>query len=220
MNKRYYVLILVILVAGLLLSACNRSASVSPLATPTTNGEIPFPVATQSQIMKDILAATQTAAALKGTITTGNLPGLGTPTAAGEIDLTPTEVLATATPTAVVYPTPTAGRPSQYTIQVGEFPFCIARRFNVDAGTLLSMNRLTVYSLVTPGTVLTIPQSGSWSNGARSLKAHPTTYTVMQGDSIGLIACGFGDADPNTILAANGLKAGAILTPGQVLSIP
>ena len=58
MNKRYYVLILVILVAGLLLSACNRSASVSPLATPTTNGEIPFPVATQSQIMKDILAAT------------------------------------------------------------------------------------------------------------------------------------------------------------------
>ena len=82
------------------------------------------------------------------------------------------------------------------------------------------MNRLTVYSLVTPGTVLTIPQSGSWSNGARSLKAHPTTYTVMQGDSIGLIACGFGDADPNTILAANGLKAGAILTPGQVLSIP
>jgi LysM repeat protein len=228
MNKKIYAIILVILVAGFLLAACERSASVSPVATATTSS-IPFPVATQSQIMKDILAATQTAAALKGTVTTGNLPGAATstpgagvgtatPMISGAATSTPI-VVATSTPTAIVYPTPTPGKPAQYTIKQGEFPFCIARRFNVDAGELLSINGLNTNSQVSVGKVLNIPQSGSWS-GTRALKSHPTTYKVVSGDTIGSIACGFGDADPNTILAANGLSSGATLTAGQVLQIP
>jgi LysM repeat protein len=237
MSKKTYAIILVILIAGLLLTACERSASVSPMTTATANGEIPFPVATQSQIMKDILAATQTAAALKGTMSTGNLPGFATSTPAFTYS-TPTplgasqsalttpglatataSILATATPTAISYPTPTPGIPSQYTIQSGEFPYCIARRFNVNPADLLSANGLSNTSQVSIGTVLTIPQGTSWP-GTRSLKAHPTTYTVGYGDTIGSIACGFGDADPNTILAANGLSAGVTLTSGQVLQIP
>lgn len=225
MSKRIYAIILVILLLGLLLSACERSASVSPLATATANSEIPFPVATQSQIMKDILAATQTAAALKGTFTTGELPGLPTSTpmpGSTSAAISTSVPIATATPTAIVYPTATPGKPSQYTIQPGEFPFCIARRFNVDPATLLSANGLSNNSVVSVGTVLNIPQNSTWpsADGNRSLKAHPTTYTVVSGDTIGSIACGFGDADPNTILAANGLSAGAALTPGQVLQIP
>lgn len=232
MFKRTNAIILIVLIAALLLTACERSASVSPMTTPTTSGEIPFPVASQSQIMKDILAATQTAAAMKGTITTGNLPGLATSTPAfsyntptpngvGGLSVTPTAmILATATPTKIIYPTPTPGRPTTYTVQPGEFPYCLARRFNVDAGDLLAANGLGVNSMVSVGTVLNIPQSGSWDTGARSLKTHPTTYTVVYGDTIGSIACGFGDADPNTILAANGLSAGAVLTTGQVLQIP
>ncbi|MHC1740218.1 MAG: LysM peptidoglycan-binding domain-containing protein [Anaerolineaceae bacterium] len=230
MSKRTYAIIIVILIAGLLLTACERSASVSPIATATKSGEIPFPVATQSQIMKDILAATQTAAAASGTITTGGLPGAATSTPAFTFS-TPTPlgtpysgtqaaVLSTATPTKITYPTPTPGRPTQYTVQSGEFPFCLARRFNVDAGDLLAANGLSINSQVSIGTTLTIPQSGTWTSGARALKAHPTTYTVVYGDTIGLIACGFGDADPNTILAANGLAAGAVLSQGQVLQIP
>lgn len=236
MKKRLYAIILVILVAGLLLSACERSASVSPVATATTSSNIPFPVSTQSQIMKDILASTQTAAAISGTVTTGNLPGAATSTpaftyitatpASGTTSGMPTAtaaavVAATATPlpTAITYPTPTPGKPSEYTIQQGEFPFCIARRFNVDASDLLSLNGLSINSTVSVGTVLKIPSSGSWS-GTRSLKSHPTTYTVAGGDTLGSIACGFGDADPNTILAANGLSAGATLSVGQVLQIP
>ena len=239
MNKKFTAIILVILVTGLLLSACERSASVSPVATSTTSS-IPFPVATQSQIMKDILAATQTAAAVKGTVSTGDLPGVATSTPMSlVITATPSSldsgvatstpitaatatsipVAATSTPTAIVYPTPTPGRPATYTIQQGEFPFCIARRFNVDAGDLLSASGLSINTKVSVGTVLTIPQSGSWM-GTRSLKSHPTSYTVVSGDTIGSIACGFGDADPNTILAANGLSSGAALTAGQVLQIP
>jgi len=242
MKKSLYAIILVILVAGFLLVACERSASVSPVATATTASSIPFPVNTQSQIMKDILAATQTAAAMSGTVTTGNLPGLATSTpaftyitatpgadgvVATAIPLTTSAATGVATsaptatpkPTAIAYPTPTPGRPSTYTIQQGEFPFCIARRFNVDASDLLSLNGLSVNSTVSIGTVLKIPTSGSWS-GTRALKSHPTSYTVAAGDTIGTIACGFGDADPNTILAANGLSAGATLSVGQVLQIP
>ena len=241
MSKKTSVIILVILVAAFALTACERSASVSPVTTPTS-AEIPFPVATQPQIMKDILAATQTASALKGTITTGSLPGLvtstpaftySTPTPLGTLNTSAVTALSTATsislatatpvattaPTATAYPTPTPGKPSQYTIQQGEFPYCIARRFNVNPYDLLSANGLSNTSQVSVGTVLTIPQSGSWP-GSRSLKAHPTTYTVVYGDTVNSIACGFGDVDPNIILAANGLSAGTALTQGQVLQIP
>jgi len=224
-----------------MMTACERSASVSPVTTPTS-GEIPFPVATQPQIMKDILAATQTAAAVKGTITTGSLPGLATstsafvyitPTPLGTTSISSSQSLATSTPitlatatptatplpTAITYPTPTPGKPTQYTIQTGEFPYCIARRFNVNPYDLLSANGLNNNSHVSVGTVLTIPQGGSWP-GSRQLKTHPTTYTVVYGDTVNSIACGFGDADPNTIWAANGLSAGASVTQGQVLNIP
>jgi LysM repeat protein len=242
MSKRKYAIIFVILIATLLLSACDRSASISPVTTPTTSGEIPFPVATQSQIMKDILAATQTSSAMSGTLSTGNLPGLATSTPAFsyatptpgaliaiEPSPTPTTLYAsteiatsapTATSTAVVYPTATPGKPSSYTIQQGEFPFCIARRFNVNAGDLLAANGLNVYSQVSVGTVLTIPQSGTWSAGSRALKSHPASYTVAYGDTVGSIACGYGDVDPKMILSVNGLSSGTTLTQGQVLQIP
>lgn len=222
MNKRVYTIILVILVAGLLLTACERPASVAPVTTPTQNGEIPFPVATQPQIMKDILAATQTAAALLGTKTIPR--ATNTPATSGTAVTIPlvtstSVTLATAIPTKVIYPTPTPGKPSRYTLKNGEFPYCIARRFNVNPADLLAVNGLNVKSVVSPGTILTIPQTGSWP-GTRALKTHPTTYTVVYGDTVESIACGFGDADPNTILAANGLSAGVILKQGQFLQIP
>jgi LysM repeat protein len=234
MSKRSYVLILVILIAGLTLAACERSASVSPVATATTSGDIPFPVVTQSQIMKDILAATQTAEAMSGTITTSSLPGVATSTPAfmyttatpsSGMLVTPgtaatSTPLPTATPTAIAYATATPGIPTSYTLQPGEFPYCIARRFNVDPGALLSANGLSTNSQVSPGTVLSIPQNTTWSYGSRALKSHPTSYTVAYGDTVYTIACAFGDADPNIILAANGLSSGSTLTQGQVIQIP
>jgi LysM repeat protein len=233
MIKKLPAILISILIICLALTACERPASVAPVTSPTSSSEIPFPVATQPQIMRDILAATQTAAAMKGTLATGGLTSgststpaftYSTPNASGTsstISLVTSTSLpaATATATAIVYPTPTPGRPGEYTIQAGEFPFCIARRFNVDPSELLSINGLNINSVVSVGKKLTIPQSGSWP-GTRALKSHPTTYTVGYGDTIGSIACGFGDADPNTILAANGLSAGATLSQGQKLQIP
>jgi LysM repeat protein len=53
-------------------------------------------------------------------------------------------------------------------------------------------------SIVSEGTTLKIPQTGTWQ-GERALKSHPTNYTVVSGDTLYTIACGFGDADPNTL---------------------
>jgi len=218
MKKKWFVLIVLVLAASIILAACERPATKSPIATPTTEGEIPFPVATQPQILIDILKGTQTAAAL-------------TPQAGGGVGPTPTpgfsiatpepteEAVEVATATLVPYPTPTPGKPATYVIQAGEFPYCIARRFDVDPGALLTASGLDINSRPAIGFKLTIPQSGSFP-GERALVSHPATYTVVAGDTIGKIACYFGDADPNTIYAANGLAAGTELTAGMVLQIP
>ena len=63
MNKKMIGLLMILMIAALILSACERSATrLTGVATPTS--EIPFPVGTQPQIMVDILKGTQTAAAL------------------------------------------------------------------------------------------------------------------------------------------------------------
>ena len=129
-----------------------------------------------------------------------------------------TAVVPTATSAQVATATP--GIPSTYTLKEGEFPYCIARRFNVDPGTLLAVNGMTPSSAVSPGLTLTIPQSAGEFPPPRALRSHPATYTVQAGDTIYSIACLFGDVDPNAIAAANGLSSPYTLTPGTVLNIP
>jgi LysM repeat protein len=116
-------------------------------------------------------------------------------------------------------PTPTPGPPPQtYTLQAGEFPFCIARRFNVSVANLLRLNNIG--GVVSPGQTLKIPQDGVPFGGPRALLPHPTTYTVKAGETIYQVACAFGDVDPLYIAMANKLQAPYSLTPGQVLQIP
>lgn len=218
MSKKMIVILAVVTILVIALSACERSATrlITGKATPTS--EIPFPVATQPQIMVDILKGTQTAAALSLTpVTGGGLATTKTPAAAFN---TPAAGANTApvvekTP----YPTSTPGKPASWSLQQGEFPYCVARRFNVDPVELLTLNGMNMDSLPQVGTTLKIPTSGSFP-GTRALKSHPTTYTVLTGETIYQIACRFGDVDPNVILAANGLTAGTVLTAGQVLQIP
>lgn len=111
--------------------------------------------------------------------------------------------------------------PDSYTIKSGEFPYCIARRFNIDPADLLNANGLGVNSQVYPGTTLTIPKNaGKFNQGDRALKSHPTDYTVVSGDTIYSIACLFGDVDPRAIEDVNDLGSGNSLSAGQVIKIP
>ena len=116
---------------------------------------------------------------------------------------------------------PAGPKPATYTLQNGEFVFCIARRFNVDPDETLALNGLFDSQTVYPGLVLKIPQSGKAFPGNRMLKTHPATYTVASAnETIYGVACEFGDIDPSAIAQANGLSVGAALTSGQQLSIP
>ncbi|MGD0707839.1 MAG: LysM domain-containing protein [Anaerolineaceae bacterium] len=73
---------------------------------------------------------------------------------------------------------------------------------------------------LTIGTVITLPLSASAYPGTRALISHPTTYTARYGDTIYSIGCYYGDVDPNTLAAANGLTSPFTLTPGQTIKIP
>lgn len=117
--------------------------------------------------------------------------------------------------------TPTTGpRPLYYTLQLGEFPYCIARRFNIDPRELLAINNLSSGLIYAPGLVLTIPQSGRPFPSPRSLHPHPTSYTVSEyAMTVYKVACYFGDPDPLMIMYYNRLTS-PILNAGMVLQIP
>jgi hypothetical protein len=144
-----------------------------------------------------------------------------TPTNSGAI--TPASVATTpAAPSTPATSIPPGSRPSTYTLQSGEHPFCIGRRFNVDPYQILSLSGLSPSQAdsLAAGTVLTIPQSGAFP-GDRALQAHPTTYSVLAADeSIYSVACKFGDVDPAALASLNGLSVSSKLTPGQQLKVP
>ncbi|MBI3160003.1 MAG: LysM peptidoglycan-binding domain-containing protein [Chloroflexi bacterium] len=212
MNRKPLVVVALI-VSAMLLSACRQAASVAP---PATQGD----AGAQSQLEAILNAAgTQTAQAGGlgpeqggGANETAEV-GTGTPGASGG--------LATATPT----PKPTEEPleltvPDKYTLQKGEFPYCIARRFNINAAELLNANGLSPNGVFQPGLTLTIPKNAAQFDGERSLAAHPTDYTVQSGDTFYSIACKFGDVWPEEIATANNTKVTAELNAGEVIKIP
>jgi LysM repeat protein len=219
--------------AVVLLSACFRSASPPILAKPAVIGSSSTSQPTSMSLMQAWGTTTavyvQTAVA-QGTFTVA--PASETPqpnptsTQPGTVStpVVPATGVATNTPMPgttpfVIVPTATPGRPGTYTLQKGEFPYCIARRFNVDPGDLLSVNGLSTGEILQPGLILKIPQTGSFP-GSRALTPHPAQYAVAVDDTIYGIACHFGDVDPSSIAAANGLSLSAKLVTGKILYIP
>lgn len=146
----------------------------------------------------------------------------GTPTATLIATVAPTSTNAASgvtTPAATIVP---GSRPSTYTLQKGEFPYCIARRYNLNPDELLSLNGITNGTLFMPGLTLTIPQTNSPFPGDRALHIHPTTHTVTTNqENLYAVACYYGDVDPAAIAQANGgMSLSAALTSGQTLQIP
>jgi LysM repeat protein len=219
MTKKLILILAVGMALSLFLVACERSASQAPLPTPTATGN---PAVTDPMKMLQSLA-TQTALAGTG------LPISGTPIVVGTIvNPTPTSLIpptgapgittTPATPLAITI-TPLA-RPATYTLHEGEFPYCIARRYNIDPDVLLSLNNLSGGETFSPGLVLTIPQTAAVFPSPRALIQHPATYTIQANDTIYSIGCKYGDVDPLAIAAVNALTAPYTLTVGQSLSIP
>ncbi len=181
-----------------------------------------------------------TGSAVAQLTTSPGAPAASTATLAPGV--TPLAVTATNTPAVIVNPTSTATlavvpnapsataipagvHPASYTLQNGEFVYCIARRFNVDPDEILALNGIADSQTIYPGLTIKLPQTGNPFPGNRMLRNHPATYTVAGSDetvySVAYsVACAFGDVDPALIAQNNSISVGAALTPGQTLNIP
>lgn len=237
--KRSALIASILMLVTMIVSACDLRYSTPPAATNTPLGQNFFttPIA-ETPGMSDVENfGTGTALALTGS----PVPGVASITPAGVTPQVATETPtpAVAMPTNAVGITPTAtiavaagpsatlmpagSRPASYTLQSGEFPYCIARRFNVDPDELLASSGLSSAQAngLSAGTVLKIPQTGNPFPGNRMWHTHPDTWTVEStSETIYGIACYYGDIDPALIAQTNGLSVGASLTVGQKLTIP
>jgi LysM repeat protein len=236
--KRGMTIASTLLLIATLLSACNKPYSQNTAATFTplpqnsifgtvgpTNALGPVEVfATGSAIAQQLTSSPGTPiSGVTATVPPAGVtpqPGVATATNTALAAINPTATLAIPSgPTATAVPA--GSRPATYTLQPGEFPYCIARRFNVDPNEMLQLSGLSDGVLYDPGTVLKIPQTGNPFPGNRMLRNHPATYTVASADeTLYSIACLFGDVDPNAIAQVNNIAVNAKLTVGQVLNIP
>ncbi|HSB01122.1 MAG TPA: LysM peptidoglycan-binding domain-containing protein [Anaerolineales bacterium] len=236
--KRGIVIASTLMLIAVIVSACSKPFSTPPAVTNTPFNQSLFatPIGQTPGVpsMSDVERfMTDTAVALSGTPLTVATQTPSTPVGIGTqnvgVTVTPTPLISINPATATLavsgggtLPTsmPVGSRPATYTLQSGEFVFCIARRFDVDPDQVLSLNGLSDGQTVYPGKVLKIPQSGSFP-GTRALRNHPATYTVASSsENIYSVACKFGDVDPAAIAQANNLSPSAALTTGQQLSIP
>ena len=207
---------------AILIGACTRSASTAP--TGTAGAGTASPLTGQQATMEAVRSAllSQPAAAAQG----GGSP-TNTPTPGGASISTATPSVGTPAATSAAQPTitrtlppiPTVVVPATYTLHEGEFPYCLARRFNRNPDDILAINGLSNDTIVSPGETLSIPTSGTFP-GPRALVSHPSTYTVGGGETIYSVACRYGDVDPMGIAAANGLSSPYTLTPGSTIQIP
>jgi LysM repeat protein len=224
--KNRALLILIIVSSAILFTACERSASTAPAEIePTQPIVIPTPTSNPAQLLiaqtQTVLAATRPTKA--PTVTKAPDKPTDGPSQTEAVGSLVVTITATSefSPTPTVLMIPTLARPASYTLQAHEDPYCVARRYNLDIGELLSNNRLTMESKPEAGTVLRIPTSNHpWTSGSRALVQHPALYTVRAGETIYQIACAYGDVSPEAIAALNGLAEPYNLTAGQILEIP
>lgn len=223
--KHSFRILAMLLLIGLVvfgLTSCRLPASKGPETVGTPTAEFPVPGGSeQAPGSIDVPAfATQTAMViLPVVISPGQATQSENPAYPGpNVTFTPIAPEATPTPVTYVEATP-GGPPETYTLQEGEYPFCIARRFDVNQSEMLALNNLTVNSLFYSGQELKIPQTGNPFDGERMLKEHPTTYKIQEGDTLYTIACDFGDVSPDMIALQNTLST-YDLPVGEVLIIP
>jgi LysM repeat protein len=97
-----------------------------------------------------------------------------------------------------------------YTVRRGDYLYAIARVTGTELSTLLSLNGLSLNTVIHPGQVLKTSGTGPASGG---------TYTVVSGDCWSCIARKFG-VPTRDLLAANGVTTSTMIHPGQVIDLP
>jgi LysM repeat protein len=216
MRNKYFLLLIVIIFA-VSVSACTRNASEPATVAPSSNDEL---YALLTKVASQTPFATSFAQ--PGVTESGGGVDPEDDAAFEQGTALPFSPVITATPTNVPTAVPTLALvvPSTYSLEKGEFPYCIARRFDVDIAALLSANNLSKEGLYKEGLKLSIPQNAADFKGKRSLRSHPANYTVTGEDTFYRIACKFGDVFPEEIASENGMTLKDDLTVGATIKIP
>ncbi len=232
MIRRMSTPLTVIVVLGLFLGACNRTISTSKKASATPIAPTLDELSLTRTAIAGPIIATLTAAEL--TPASQALETVVAPTAV--IPMTPVTPIPTLQ-TVTVVPTappvkkavapqqpiaaqPVLALPDVYRLNPGEFPFCIARRYNINPNQLMCLNGLCYGQIFYVGQALVIPRNPLPFPGPRALHPHPATWQVRPGDSVFKIACFIGDVDPYYLAQVNGLTPPFRLQIGQILNIP
>jgi LysM repeat protein len=105
-----------------------------------------------------------------------------------------------------------AAPPGVYVVKEGDSLGRIAQKLGVKLPDLLNANGMTVDSLILPGQQLVVPQTDSNASSGG-------TYTVKAGDSLSVIAARV-KVSLGALLAANGITASSLITPGMTLTLP
>ncbi|MCD6356115.1 MAG: hypothetical protein J7L66_02420 [Anaerolineaceae bacterium] len=118
MKHKFLVIITIMVIISSAIVSCTRSASGGPADKAVDNSELPNPVSTQSQLMKDIISGTQTAMAipLDATEEINGEDSNSTDTADGTSESTP-EPTEKPEDEIVVLPTSTAGPPPKVALE-------------------------------------------------------------------------------------------------------
>lgn len=237
--KRGTLVAVTLMMIAVLISACEQPYSTPAAVTNTPiNQENLFATPASGNptgLSPAEVFATQTAQLADPNLvptSTATLSGATNPTATQtplvlSLPNTTTPITPTATlvlPVGVTSsPIPAGSRPPTYTLQSQEFPFCIARRYNLDPESLLAQNGINNGTVFYAGVVLNLTNVASPFPDTRALRPHPTSYTVTGNADTTVygVACKFGDLEPSAIVSANpGISLSSTLTVGQTLNIP
>jgi hypothetical protein len=109
MKRNQIVLLAALIIFSVVIGACTRSATGNPTEAKSADTTLPNPVSTQSQLMKDIIAGTQTAMAVPvgATLAAGTQVSTDNGDEAATTETTPEPIAVE--PTAKPLPTSTAG---------------------------------------------------------------------------------------------------------------
>ena len=114
----------------------------------------------------------------------------------------------------------------QYTVQAGDTLYSISRKSGVSVNQLLSLNGLSLNSVIRPGQSLSLGNNTKQTTNTvvstpvstTSVSKANGTYTVKAGDTLYGISRKFG-MSLSQLISSNGISTSSIIRPGQTLRV-
>lgn len=214
--------VIALMLTGVVLAACTRSASGIGNLPPT---ETPIPgdpsggggLETQQDptmaALGTAIRMTQTAQAQASG--GGGAGEIASPTPTIDLAIpteTPTPIPPTAAPTAV-------GCPNPYIVKQGDWIYQIARNCRVDPSAIVAANPGINPNFISPGQQLNMPVPGTGPVPPATAAACTGNHTVVRGENLFRIAynCGL---KTEQLAAANSIPFPYTIFPGQIIRFP